>query len=61
MNWVVEFIRLLPELVRLVKTLSDEKKMTPEKDIKKDIQTIRKAIEEKDDKALSDVFKSLND
>lgn len=56
MTGLVAFIEALPELIALFKLIQtkDDKKKT-----KQDLKKIKKAIEDKDEKALNDVFNSL--
>jgi hypothetical protein len=55
----MEFLRVLPELIKLFQVINKENKMYPERDLKNDIKKITKAMEEHDDKTLTDLFGSI--
>jgi hypothetical protein len=65
MNSLIAFIAALPELIKLIKALYKQADYqlddhtNKNEEIKKSVNRIAKAIEDKDEKALNDMFKHL--
>jgi hypothetical protein len=58
---LIEVLRLLPELIRLIKAIEKSRAdQASAKDLKESVVSLRKAIEEKDEKAINDLFASLD-
>ena len=65
MSGILSFLTSIPALLRLIKALNHQADLqvddniNKKKEIKKNVDRLAKAIKEKDEKALNDVFNSI--
>ena len=57
MKAIIDLILALPEFLKLIKLIQKQSK---ERQMKEDVKKINKAFEDKDEKALRDIFNNNN-